>query len=280
LLPSFFKAPDLSWQGDAIADAWFGSHFNYAADVVAEWVGAERLHAGRSLDFGCGDGITALGLILRHGARHITGIDISQTHRGLAKLARREIKLAALPPQLKFQRIQAGAPFAFKAPFDLIMSWSTFEHIELPYLGGVLDNLHQSLSDDGLFFLQINPLYYSPHGSHLSRFELPAWAHLLWTPDQVTAAVMDYQGDIPADELEENFHTRDFKAYKAFVLKEYDQLNRVTTSALIAHLHQHGFEVVRQAFGQVAGEPPASLLARFEQHDLVTDEVRLLLKKR
>ena len=276
-----FRAPrPLVWRGDLIKDAWFDAHFNYATDVVAEWVGADRLASSHTLDFGCGDGITALGLMLRHNAKQFTGIDISQTHRGLRALAQREIGLTALPPQLRFQRIKAGEIFKLKQPCDLIISWSTFEHIEVPYLDGVLRNLHQVLADDGLFFLQINPLYYSPVGSHLGRFELPDWAHLLWTPAQVVDAVMAYQGSIPADETEENFHKRDFNTYKQFVLNEYNTLNRITTGALVQHLNASGFEVVREAFGQVDKAPPDALLARFAHHDLVTDEVRLLLRKR
>lgn len=270
----------MTWCGDTIVDSWFAAHFNYATDVVVEWVGPERLRGTHILDFGCGDGITALGLMLRYGANWITGIDVSETHRGLAKLARREIGISTLPKQLKFQRISAGEPFKLKCKCDVIISWSTFEHIELRYLSGILRNLHQQLNNDGLFFLQINPLYFSPFGSHLGRFELAPWAHLLYSPAQVTNAVMGYAGSIPADELEENFYKRDFKAYKEFVLNEYKQLNRLTTSELIQQFSAHGFQVVREEYGKVAISPPVELTDRFSEHDLTTDEVRLLLRKR
>jgi Methyltransferase domain len=268
------------WRGDAIHDAWFDAHFNYATDVVADWIEPERLRSGHLLDFGCGDGITGLGLILRHGAQNVTGIDISATHKGLGALAKREIGLDAVPRALRFQRIKAGQTFTLKTPCDAVMTWSTFEHIELPYLSGVLRNLHAVMADDAVFFLQINPLYYSPVGSHLSRFKLPDWAHLLWSPQEVEDAVMKFHGEIPADETEENFHKRDFKDYKAFVLSEYNTLNRLTTSQLIGYLNDNGFEVVREVYGQVAQEPPPELLEKYTRHDLVTDEVRLLLRKR
>lgn len=269
-----------SWSGESIRDEWFGSHFNYAADVVFDWVGAERLRQGRVLDFGCGDGITGLGLILRHATQAVLGVDVSATHKGLPKLAQREIGLRRLPSSLQFQRIQPGQAFSTGAKVDVIISWSTFEHIEWPYMAGVLDNLHAVLADDGVFFLQINPLYYAPQGSHLGRFQLQPWAHLLLTPEQLQAAVMAFQGDIPSEEVEENFHTRDFAAYKDFVLDEYRKLNRLTTSALIAALAEHGFEVIREQFDQVSLMPPAGLLAQHSSHDLRTEEVRLLLRKR
>jgi 2-polyprenyl-3-methyl-5-hydroxy-6-metoxy-1,4-benzoquinol methylase len=277
---SVTRPNNTAWRRDTITDSWFSSHFNYATDVVFEWVGQERLRGTHVLDFGCGDGITALGLMLRYGADRITGIDVSETHRGLAKLARREIGLSSLPKQLEFQKISAGEPFKLNRKCDVIISWSTFEHIELRYLSGILQNLHQQLSDDGVFFLQINPLYFSPFGSHLGRFELAPWAHLLYSPAQITDAVMAYEGNIPADELEENFYKRDFKAYKEFVLNEYQQLNRLRTTELIQHFTAHGFQVVREQYGKVDICPPVALTDNFSLHDLTTDEVRLLLQKR
>lgn len=280
LTAGFGKRDPGPWTAQTIRDAWFEAHFNYAADVVAEWIGAERLAKGPLLDFGAGDGITGLSLLLRHGAHSVHGVDVSDTHKGLPKLAKREIGLARLPSTLAFERIAPGQAFAKGRQFDAIMTWSTFEHIEWPYMAGILQNLHQVLADDGVFFLQINPLYYAPQGSHLGRFQLPAWAHLTMAPEQLEQAVADFAGQIPSDELEENFFKRDFASYKDFVLDEYRKLNRLTTAQLVDALHQHGFEVVREVYGKVDQMPPPELLAQHSLHDLQTEEVRLLLKKR
>lgn len=271
--------PPLKWQDGAIQDAWFDAHFHFAADLVAEWLGP-HLHAGRVLDFGCGDGITALGLMLRHGASEVLGVDISRTHEGLPKLAQREIGLNRLPDGLRFQRIRAGETVRLAQPCKTIISWSTFEHIERPYLEAVIRNLHALLADDGLLFVQINPLFYSPQGSHLGRFQLPPWAHLLWAPDRLEQAVMAFSGEIPADELEENFHVRGFDGYKRWVLQEYAQLNRLTAAELRGQFESLGFETVREAYGTVAQEPSAELLAQYPRDILVTDELRLLFRKR
>lgn len=269
-----------SWSAERIRDAWFDAHFHYAADVVAEWIGPERLRSGLMLDFGGGDGITALALLLRHDLHSALGVDVSATHKGLGRLAWRELGLARLPATLRFERIVPGQSFADGVSAHSVMSWSTFEHIEWPYMDGVLANLHRVLADDGVFFLQINPLYHAPQGSHLGRFQLPAWAHLTMSPSALEDAVMAFAGQIPADEVEENFHTRDFTAYKDFVLDEYRKLNRITTGELRDVLERNGFEVVREQFGQVSQEPPPALLERYSRHDLVTEEVRLLLRKR
>lgn len=279
-LQSLRPGADTRWSAAQIRDAWFEAHFNYAADVVAEWVGAERLARGPMLDFGVGDGITGLSLLLRHGAHSVHGVDVSDTHKGLPQLAWREIGLARLPTTLQFERIAPGQAFAQGRRFDTIMTWSTFEHIEWPYMDAILQNLHQVLADDGVFFLQINPLYYAPQGSHLGRFQLPAWAHLRMTPQELEDAVAAFSGQIPQDELEENFFKRDFASYKDFVLDEYRKLNRLTTSQLVEALQRHGFEVVREVYGKVEQVPPPELLEQYSLHDLQTEEVRLLLKKR
>lgn len=268
-----------TWRTRTIQDAWFEAHFNYAADVVQEWVGQERLERACILNFGCGDGITDLALILRHRAKAVLGVDISQTHLGLLKMAQKQIDLDVLPANLAFQRIVQGERLQPSQKIDVIISWSTFEHVQIADLGGIFDNLYDILADDGVFFLQINPLYYSPQGSHLARFGLPQWAHLLWSPEKLQATVMAYDGEISAEELEENFHTRSFADYKAFIFNEYTTLNGLTRDALVQHLNAHGFEVVREVNGKVTDEIPPELLEKYAEVDLRTEEIRLLLKK-
>ena len=159
------------------------------------------------------------------------------------------------------------------------MTWSTFEHIDLRDIDAILRNLHSLLAPDGVFFLQISPLFHAPQGSHLGRFQLSPWAHLLWSREQLEQAVMAFQGELPTDEIEENFHARDFIGYKRFVLDEYDKLNRLTGPALIARLAANGFEVVRHDYGKVRIEPPPELLARYARDDLLNEEILLLLRK-
>ncbi len=48
------------------------------------------------------------------------------------------------------------------------MSWSTFEHVQRDQLAPIFrDLLHACLRPGGYFFVQIEPLFYSPFGSHL-----------------------------------------------------------------------------------------------------------------
>ncbi|WP_419606439.1 hypothetical protein, partial [Thiolapillus sp.] len=80
---------------------------------------------------------------------------------------------------------------------DAVFSWSVFEHVPQSQIPVIFADLYNSLHKGGLFFLQIEPLYYSPWGSHLRRFIDVPWAHLLWPGEQLRTAVMQYSGDIP-----------------------------------------------------------------------------------
>ncbi len=43
--------------------------------------------------------------------------------------------------------------------------------------------LHRVLAQDGILFIQIEPLYQSPFGSHLLRLIPEPWAHLKMSKD-------------------------------------------------------------------------------------------------
>lgn len=267
----------IEWNAESITDEWFASHFNYAADVTADWMRDVPVE-GQILDFGCGDGITSLGLMLRHGYQQIDGVDISDTHQGLKRLALKEIGLTKLPKGLQFKKIIKGEKINENKRYDAIMSWSTFEHISMEDLPSIIENMRAMLVRNGRIFIQINPLYHSPQGAHLARFKLPDWAHLQWTRMQVEEWVDQYQDEIPLCEKEENFHSRSFKDYKAWVLNEYDSLNRIKVSELCAMFKKYGFEIIREGYGRVSQSPPSALLDLFSEEDLRTDELRLLLR--
>ena len=45
-------------------DPWFDAHISYAAPTVCEWLNAVLVPGAIVADFGCGDGITTLGVAL------------------------------------------------------------------------------------------------------------------------------------------------------------------------------------------------------------------------
>lgn len=270
----------IPWDAGRISDEWFGAHFGFAADLACEWLATEiELSSARLLDFGCGDGITDLAIALKHGPRNMIGIDINNGFASLQGQARQQLGLARLPSNLQFVQIAPGAQLAKRFEVDAALTWSTFEHIERGLLDGVVSDLFALLPSGGVLFLQIEPLYYAPFGSHLGRFIKERWAHLLMDEATLWAAVAAHQEDIPADEKEVNFHTRNIDEYKRFVFDEYLKLNRLTADELVALFCRHGFRILREERRWLPWDPPAELLERYPRELLVTNEILLLMRK-
>lgn len=267
------------WRADNIKDEWFYAHFQ-AAGSVHEWLSPYiEVKSSRLLDFGCGDGIMALSLALRYKPQVVLGVDVTQTWPSLLNTARREIGLWWLPANLHFKQISPGQSLVPDGPFDAVFSWSTFEHVDRSCLLDVLDDIYKSLRPSGLLFIQIEPLFYSPFGSHLGRFGIQPWAHLLLSEDELKEQVMSFTGMIPAVEIEYHFHINSLEDYKHFIFDEYKKLNQLTAEELIQILTAVGFEILRQARGMVNLDVPPALLKNYRLDDLLTNEINLLAKR-
>lgn len=268
------------WSAEHISDEWFRAHFHYATDVVNQWLGSVLdMRTARLLNFGCGDGITDLGLVLRHGATSIHGIDIRQEYAKLPRIAKEQLHLHRLPPGLRFETIQPAATLAGRAEVNGIFSWSTFEHVQRDQLTPIARDLYNALQPGGFFFLQIEPLYFSAFGSHLRRYDDVPWHHLLATDDELWAGILAHQG--PIDGAEKDFGFDDFgvEGYKKFVFNEYRTLNRLTADEVVALMTGVGFHVVKQERRQMDLAVPAVLHGRYPDGDLRTNEIFLLLGK-
>lgn len=273
-LARFHPAP-APWRDDAITDEWFRSHFHYAADVVHAKLAAYCDPASATLlDFGTYDAITPLALALRHGWRKVLAVDIDPGFHALPRLAREQIGLKRLPHNLRCRRIRPGAPLRALGPVDAVMSWSVFEHVDRPLLDGVVADLHATLKPGGVCFIQVDPLYYSPSGSHLGRFAVEPWSHLRMSHDDLRARVLSATPDlVPPDEITEQFRERSFDEYQRFIFRHYEELNRITADELVGLFERNGFALLEQVRHRTGQEVPAELLARHSREDLVTHEI-------
>ncbi len=269
------------WDAARISDEWFRAHFNYAANVVNEWLGsALDVRSAKLLNFGCGDGITDLALVLRHGAAHIHGVDIRREYAKLPRIAREQLGMARIPAALTFETIAPSEPLVGRhRGVDGIMSWSTFEHVQYDQLLPILRDLYACLRPGGVFFLQIEPLFYSPWGSHLRRYIQTPWQHLLVSEGALWKAIDAHQGIIAADEVDFGFSDFGAEGYKRFVFKEYQALNRLTADELVLLVQQVGFVVQRQERRSVNMQPPPQLLQQYGEAVLCNNEILLLLRR-
>jgi hypothetical protein len=272
--------PTAGWSEDHIRDEWFASHFRYAADVVHEALSPVCDPSAASLlDFGCYDGITGLGLLLRHRWKRVIGVDIDPGFDALPRLAREQIGLQRLPAGLQFRRIAPNASLAAAGPIDAIMSWSVFEHVERQILDPVVADFHSILAPGGHCFVQIDPLYYSPQGSHLGRFAAQPWAHLRMTDEALERFVMAAAPQtVPADEITEQFRSMPFDEYKRFIFRHYRELNRITADELLAVFTRNGFDLVWQKRRRTGEPVPDELAGRYDDELLRTCEILALFR--
>ncbi len=265
----------------SIEDEWFRAHFVYASGVIEAWLGSVmKLEGARLLDFGCGDGITDLGVYLRTRPATLLGVDVRSVYEQLLAAARSQLRLGRLPQDLLFRKIDPGGSIQKHGQFDAIYTWSTFEHIDRRLLSAVIKDLHSVLVPGGWLFLQIEPLYFSPFGSHLGRFVSEPWAHLLMDGNELWAAVCGSE-DVPGIERDLSYANQGLRAYQKFIFDEYLALNRLTADELAVLMVEAGFEIVRQE-RRVLNDysTPPELLRKHSDSTLRTHEVLLLLKKR
>jgi len=271
-----------AWSDERITDEWFASHFRYAADVVHEALSAVCDPASSTLlDFGCYDGITGLGLVLRHRWRRVVGVDIDPGFDALPRLAREQIRLERLPQALEFRRIEPSESLRGIGRVDAVMSWSVFEHVERSILDRVVADFHTVLAPGGYCFLQVDPLFFSPQGSHLGRFATAPWAHLRMSDDELERFVMAAApGTVPPDEITEQFRSMSFDEYKRFIFRHYRELNRVSADELLALFTRNGFDLVWEKRRRT-GEPiPDDLAGRYDEDLLRTCEIFALFRAR
>lgn len=270
-----------AWNPQHISTTWFDSHFNHAANRVVEWIGSE-IDLGQVnslLDFGCGGGITTLGVALRYPQLQVHGVDIGDKFLQLPELATEQLQLQKLPGNLHLQQIQPLQPLAGQHAVDAVFSWSVFEHVPQAQIPMIFADLYQTLVRGGVFFLQIEPLYYSAWGSHLRRFVDTPWAHLRWSAAQLRDAVIDYDGDIPPQHQGHQYRTLDMESFKQFHLGEFESLNRITADQITALVRDAGFQIVREQRLTLDLAVPDGLLDQYRKEDLLTNGILLLARK-
>jgi SAM-dependent methyltransferase len=237
-LPGTVPIESLSWR----KHGWFHSHFDHAARTVAGYMlGDAPALAGRVLDVGCGDGVTDLGLELRWKPEALVGIDPFRGYERLLGIAHDAgLKLAALPPMLRFLPADANAlPFA-DDEFDVVLSWGSLEHIAGGY-ARALGEIRRVLKPGGLFFVHPG-LYYSDIGNHLGEFAFARaepYVHLKLSPEALRERVL---GSEP-DRIDRAGHV----ATPAEYWRWYTELNPITVAGFEAELRALDFEPWRVA---------------------------------
>jgi SAM-dependent methyltransferase len=211
---------------------WFREHYHEAAEAVVDFLaGAGTDLEGLDVaDVGCGDGLIDLGVCQKARPARLVGFDIvpTDTDRLLA-LARREGVADELPENLEFRLSRQTQLPAEDGAFDVVFSWSTFEHVSEPLQ--LLREVRRVLRPPGILMIQIWPLFHSQHGSHLWQYFPEGFVQLLREAEELEAAVRADPGPDPE--------------WAEEILAEFRSCNRITLDGLQALLQAGRFGVRR-----------------------------------
>jgi len=256
-----------TWSSDSINDETIRTKFVALPATISQWVEKHTpLRNADVLDFGCGEGITALGLALQYKPSRVVGVDIMPDPDRCLPIAKTELGLSSLPDNLELHRVKPGHLHTANDYFDVIYSWSVFEHVDPRVIDDVIELLYKSLKPGGLVFIQIAPLYYSAEGSHLYDFIKEPWGHLIH-PTNVY-----YDKLVSAESI-------DNEDLRKALLSTYNTLNRITVSELERRFENKQFEIIRKYTTRDELEPPDSLTEIYNYNVLTTNQVVLLLRK-
>ena len=216
----------------------------------------------RILDFGCGQGIAAASIAARFPTSEIHGADILDFDKDYIQSVMKTHVDIDLPRNLFFHRIGSDS-FEKEQGFNLIYAWSVFEHVPVAAIPGVLRDLKRRLTPGGILFLQVDPLYFSPRGSHLYSFFKEPWHHLIYNIDEIRQGVM----------------AGGTSSSKERILQQFMELNRLTGPQIISYASECGLSLDEKQFFQTEIEPPPSLLEVYTKEALTTVGFEALFHK-
>jgi len=254
------------WEPRLSADEVFRAKFLTVPTILDSWISQHFPFRGADvLDFGCGEGISALALALNYEPRSVVGVDIMPDPERCLPLAQENLGLQDLPANLRLYRVAPGFLHDTAARFDVVYSWSVFEHVEDRMLSTAVDLVRSALRQGGLFFAQIAPLYFSAEGSHLMHKIPETWGHLLNQHN-----VYHQKLCVAVPDAEE----------RSALWSTYRTLNRITAPELVERIKGAGFDILRTYSTKESMDPPPRLLAIYQREVLITNQIVVLARRR
>lgn len=252
---------DLFEKIDLCPDAFFRARARHEYGTIRNWTAKlVDFSSALVLDFGCGQGIAAAAFALQHPTANVKAFDVVPPEKEkLNDLCLRNVGVG-VPDNLDLVQVPGVAQLGGIQKFDLVYSWSVFEHIPAGQIGKCLVQIRDALAPGGVFFMQINPLYFSPFGSHLSRYCNEPWFHLTQNIDEIRSVYVERN---PSSERE----------WDQFV-----ELNRLTACDFHMEVLGAGFEVLRYEILFTDYKPTGRLLRVYKPETLVEQEVRILAR--
>jgi len=221
-----------------------------------------NLNGKRVLDFGCGMG----GMTLWYANNwdcEVYGLDIDANHIEVATALKERNKEQNVHFE---QRNILESPLGSELKFDNIFMNDVVEHINLPTLAQLFQNLHSVLRTDGRIFVSYPP-WKSPHASHVSHAVGLPWCQFL--PDSMLKPMIlknniQILGDLEPD-----------------LLSAYESLNKLEHRKFKNILNENNWKIeFRKSYSLLNKLPGLSNLnIRFFPFNYLITKEFLILKK-
>ena len=216
--------------------AWFANHYDGAAQQIIDFIRGDGIPLEGKLvaDVGSGDGIIDLGFVAKARPARLTGFDLRPTDVDALRRSAAAAGIEEPFPDADTLSFVQSQPEMLPAPddsFDVVYSWSVFEHVSHPVR--MAHEIHRVLKPTGLLFLQLWPFYASQHGGHAWMTVREPFAHLVRSPSEMEEALRGRQGTDPTRTADDEFRS----------------LNRLTLNGLqrallVAHLRIAKIELI------------------------------------
>lgn len=241
---------------------WFSDHYENAASQVIDFLAGDGISMeGRTVaDVGSGDGIIDHGVFVKAQPQKLVGFDVRLTD---VDSLRRTVQAAGVADELphadRLSFAESG-PASIPAPdefFDVVFSWSVFEHIDQPI--AMLREVRRVLKPDGCFFLQLWPFFGSAHGGHLWKNTDEPFAHLRRSPFELNDFLQGKGATDPTRPADDEFRS----------------LNRITVDGLQRGLLSAGLRISKvELLSEAAHVPPE--LSHLPLTDLTISGIKLI----
>jgi len=187
---------------------WFEDHYCSVPREIVDFLAGDgiSLEGKQVADIGTGDGLIALGLFHLARPQLLVGYDVKPTDTADLERQAKEHDVGGLPSELRFDQCASDHIDAATGAFDLVYSWSAFEHVSEPL--AVAREMRRLLAPGGLAMIQLYPFYLSEHGDH--DWNRPGFEHLVTGKSNAEV----YLNRITADELYDVLTTAGFRVAK------------------------------------------------------------------
>jgi len=246
----------------------------YLDEVVGEYTNI--------LEYGAGSGEVSYRFATEFPKSNVLGVDVHNSFEGVYERASVALGSHIAPRNLSFRNIgpssekkylisnvdplQVDSDAIGLNEYAFCYSWCVFEHIDIRTLDNAIKSIFNSLKPDGVFYVKINPLYYSVRGSHLHSIVEEPWAHLIYDIQTLRQKAFKKARVTGVKATEAMWH-------------QFETLNRITGSDLVDALKKGGFNILHED-RKYEGRATKYLLNTYNEEVLRNKEITLICSKK